>query len=153
MTTLLVNSVWDWRWWRDRNRKSGKEDIGGRQILQNSRISTKDALVMIVQTFFMQKIDTKNSTYSIPVLQKLIDIIETYYRIDKKNTNLSITYFFFPREVKISLIELYSYHDNLLKKRYSLKMWNVKKKKNSSRASPWEMPTTSNITIIGYDKK
>lgn len=51
---------------------------------RNSRISAKDALVMIVQTFFMQKIDTKNSINSIPVLQKLIDIIETYYRIDKK---------------------------------------------------------------------
>lgn len=28
-----INSVWNRRWWRDRNRKSG-EDFGGRQILQ-----------------------------------------------------------------------------------------------------------------------
>lgn len=75
---------------------------------RNSRISAKDALVIIVQTFFMQKIDTKNSTYSIPVLQKLIDIIETYYRIDKEKIQYVHHIFFFPREVKISLFELYS---------------------------------------------
>lgn len=90
-------------------------------------MSAKDALVMIVQTFFMQKINTNNSTYSIPVLQKLIEIIETYYRIDKKKIQTCPSHIFFLREVKISLIELYSYHNN------------------------WEMPTTSNITSIGYD--
>lgn len=64
--------------------KGGDDSGASVETPETPEISANDALnaITILQTFFVQKTDTADSTFS--MLQTLIDNIETYQRIIKK---------------------------------------------------------------------
>lgn len=67
--------------------KGGEEIDESADTQETPEISAQDALnaITTLQTFFMQKTDTSDSTFTRSMLQKLNELIETYKKKNNKN--------------------------------------------------------------------
>lgn len=67
--------------------KGGEEIDASADTQETPEISAQDALnaITTLQTFFMQKTDTSDSTFTRSMLQKLNELIETYKKKNNKN--------------------------------------------------------------------